>query len=115
MATAARQWLLTAHDGADAAALDRRLAARQMHLDRAFQGKKGTHSAAVNPSRKRACALTCSVDGQVLMGGAMLDEASGRMIGSTMVIVADSREAAEAWVRGAWSSPFRCACPESCA
>jgi uncharacterized protein YciI len=70
-------FLLTAWDGADADALSRRLAAREAHLANI---------------RKLAS------DGTLIFAGAMLDDA-GKMIGSTVVLEAPDRTAAEAVVR----------------
>lgn len=77
-------FLVTAWDGTDTKALDRRMAAREAHLAKARQ---------------------LHAEGKLLTAGAMLD-ATGRMIGSTLILaVADQAEAealvlADAYVAG---------------
>lgn len=70
------QFLVIARDGADAAALDRRLAARALHFERL-------------PAMLAA--------GEMLMGGAMLDD-DGRMIGSTVLVDFPDRAALDRWL-----------------
>jgi hypothetical protein len=92
------QFVVTAFDGTDDGALQRRLAARAAHL-------------------KLAEGLTR--DGRILLGGAILDDA-GRMIGSTLIVDFPSRDALDAWLKtdpyttgGVWKTvdvrPFRVA------
>ncbi len=70
------QFLVIARDGTDAAALDRRLAARARHFERL-------------PAMLAA--------GEMLMGGALLDD-SGRMIGSTALVDFPDRAALDRWL-----------------
>lgn len=65
------QFLVIAHDGTDEGAPARRMAVREKHLEVA----KGLHG-----------------NGILQLGGALLSE-SGSMVGSAMVIEADSEEA----------------------
>jgi uncharacterized protein YciI len=92
------QWLVTAHDGDDPEAPARRQAARSEHL------------AFIGPMVER---------GEVLLGGAILDEA-GTMIGSSVVVEFADRAALDAWLEsdpyvkhGVWRridvKPFRVA------
>ncbi|GAA1414304.1 YciI family protein [Catellatospora coxensis] len=71
------QFLLIAHDGKDDGALARRLAARDAHIALGDQ-------------------LVAS--GNMLYGGAMLDEA-GQMTGSVLVLDFPSREDVGAWLK----------------
>ncbi|KKB44781.1 YciI family protein [Bacillus thermotolerans] len=70
------QYIVTAYDGTDEHALDRRLAAREAHL---------------KSVEKRV------QEGQHLYGAALLDE-GGRMIGSVMVVDFPSREELDQWL-----------------
>lgn len=92
------QFVVTAFDGTDDGALQRRLAAREAHL-------------------KLAEGL--SQEGRILVGGAILDDA-GRMIGSTLIVDFPSRAELDAWLKidpyttgGVWKTvdvrPFRVA------
>jgi len=92
------QFMITAYDGKDDQALERRMAARPAHIDDA---------AALNKA------------GNIIAGGAILDEA-GQMIGSTMYVEFDSRDALDIWLNndpyvtgGVWQdisvSPIRLA------
>ncbi|KAJ3080629.1 hypothetical protein HK102_002925 [Quaeritorhiza haematococci] len=94
------QFVLYARDATDEKALERRLAVRQAHLDRAAKGKE---------------------EGVVLMGGAILsDDAERKMCGSVMVFEFPTKEAAEKYIEqdpyvknnvwGSWTlEPFRMA------
>ncbi len=64
-------FLVIAHDGTDEGALERRLAVREKHLERSSKLKEA---------------------GTLQVGGAILSE-DGRMIGSAMVMEAQSEEA----------------------
>ena len=71
------QFLITAYDGKDEKALDRRLAVREEHLklvEKLFEEKK------------------------YLYGGAILDE-NEKMIGSSVVVDFQSREAVEEYLK----------------
>lgn len=70
------QFLIIAHDGDDAEALSRRMAARDAHL------------ALVSESVK---------DGRQLMGAAILDDA-GKMRGSVMLVNYPSRKEVDEWL-----------------
>ena len=70
------QFLVTAYDGKDAAAPARRAKARPAHIEGAKALKEKGH---------------------ILIGGAILDEA-GAMIGSSMVLEFDTRDALDAWL-----------------
>lgn len=70
------QFLVTARDGTDADAPNRRLAARPAHMER------------IRPFVE---------SGALLIGGAMLD-AAGRMTGSTFVADFPDRSALETWI-----------------
>ncbi|GAB4176823.1 MAG: hypothetical protein OHK0024_14310 [Thalassobaculales bacterium] len=72
------QFLLIAHDGTDEGALDRRMAARDRHLEH------------IKP-------LVAA--GNIVVGGAMLDDA-GRMVGSYVVCDFPDRAALDAWIAG---------------
>lgn len=70
------QFLVIAKDGKDRDALERRLAARPAHFEHArLQKKKGI----------------------LLMGGAILDE-HDQMIGSSLFVEIESREALDEWL-----------------
>ncbi len=69
------QWLVTAHDGDDPEAPARRQAARPAHL------------AFIAPMVER---------GEILLGGAILDEAGGGMVGSSVVAEFPDRAALDA-------------------
>ncbi len=73
-----QQFVIIAYDGMDAAALDRRMAARPAHIENVRQLK---------------------ANGQFTEGGAILDE-TGKMIGSVMIVAFDSRAALEQWLAG---------------
>jgi uncharacterized protein len=70
------QFHITALDGTDEAALDRRLAAREAHFAHA---------------RKKFSA------GELLMGGAILND-TAQMIGSSLFVDIESREALDKWL-----------------
>lgn len=70
------QFLLTAHDGTDEGALDRRLAARAAHLARGDR---------------------LVADGHLLFATVILDE-QDRMVGSMMVLDYPSRAELDAWL-----------------
>jgi uncharacterized protein YciI len=70
------QFLLIAHDGDDAEALDRRMAVRTSHLE-------GT--------------APLVAAGQILVGGAILDDV-GRMVGSMVLADFPDRAALDEWV-----------------
>lgn len=70
------QYLVTGFDGTDAEALNRRLAAREAHL-------QGVEEA--------------SAKGEHLYGAALLDQ-SGKMIGSFLVVAYPTREDLDAWL-----------------
>ena len=76
------QFLVIAHDGSDDGALERRLAVRERHL---------------------ASSRTLHEDGVLVVGGALLD-GSDRMIGSAMVMEAESEDALRALLE---SDPYR--------
>lgn len=70
------QYIVTAYDGTDEKALERRLAVREQHLkgiEENFQ------------------------TGRHLYGGALLDNA-GKMIGSVMVVEYDTRQELDKWL-----------------
>ncbi|MDW4574443.1 YciI family protein [Microbacterium sp. M3] len=71
----ALEYLVTAFDGTDEGALDRRLAVRDAHL---------------------AGAQRLAERGELLSGGAILDD-EGRMIGSSMHVVFADQAAFDAW------------------
>ncbi len=71
------QFLLIARDGADDEALDRRMAAREQHIELGDQMR---------------------ANGRMLYGGALLSEA-GQMIGSMLVLDFPSREELDAWLK----------------
>lgn len=93
-----KQYFITAYDGTDEGALDRRMAARPTHL---------------------AGAKTLKENGNLITGGAILDE-NGKMIGSAMIAQFESEEAFQEWydnepyiTQGVWKNidvkPFRVA------
>jgi hypothetical protein len=75
MHTTPVEYLITALDGTDADALDRRLAVREAHL---------------------AGAQRLAERGELLSGGAILDD-DGRMIGSSMHVAFADEAAFRAW------------------
>lgn len=70
------QFLVIARDGTDIDAMERRLAARPAHFERARKVKAA---------------------GELLMGGAILDE-HDQMIGSSLYVELESRDALDAWL-----------------
>lgn len=70
------QFVVTGHDGADAGALQRRLAAREAHLSGADVLKR---------------------DGKLLYAAALLGDA-GKMVGSVMICDFPSRKELDAWL-----------------
>ena len=70
------QFLLTAYDGKDDGALDRRMSVREAHINGANQLKEAGH---------------------LIAGGAILDEAE-QMIGSTMFVEFDSKADLDQWL-----------------
>ncbi len=70
------QFLVLAHDGKDPDAMDRRLAARPAHFVRARKAK---------------------ADGELLIGGAILDE-HNQMIGSSLYVEVEDRAALDKWL-----------------
>jgi uncharacterized protein YciI len=72
------QWLIIARDGTDERALDRRMAARPAHL--------------ANAARLQA-------SGHLLVGGALVDDDGGRMIGSACIAQFATRAELDAWLR----------------
>lgn len=70
------QFLITAYDGTDDLAQERRAAARPAHIE-------GAHSLKEN--------------GNVLIGGAILDD-DGNMIGSSLVVEFESRDELDTWL-----------------
>jgi uncharacterized protein YciI len=70
------QFLLTAYDGKDDGALDRRMSVREAHINGANQLKQAGH---------------------LIAGGAILDEAE-QMIGSTMFVEFDSKAELDQWL-----------------
>lgn len=71
------QYIITAYDGTDEKALDRRLMAREAHLKSVERRIK---------------------EGQHLYGAAILDD-NGKMIGSMMVVDFPTREELEEWLK----------------
>lgn len=71
------QYIITAYDGTDDKALERRLAVREEHLSQVE---------------------TRFNEGQHLYGGAILDD-NGKMIGSIMVVDYPSREELDEWLQ----------------
>ncbi len=70
------QYLITAYDFTDENALERRMAARPSHLEKAKAMKAA---------------------GETIVGGAILDE-NGKMIGSAVIVEMESREAIAKWL-----------------
>ena len=70
------QFMITAYDGKDKDALDRRLAVRDAHLEGAEKLK---------------------ASGQLISGGAILDE-SEKMIGSAMFVEFESKAELDQWL-----------------
>tara|TARA_B110000305_G_scaffold155175_1_gene171855 strand:+ start:993 stop:1280 length:288 start_codon:yes stop_codon:yes gene_type:complete len=70
------QFLLTAYDGKDDGALNRRMSVREAHINGANQLKEAGH---------------------LIAGGAILDEAE-QMIGSTMFVEFDSKAELDQWL-----------------
>jgi len=70
------QFLITAFDGKDAEAKDRRASARPAHI---------------------AAATELKETGNIIVGGAILDE-NEEMIGSTLCVEFDSREDLDEWL-----------------
>jgi uncharacterized protein len=70
------QFLVIAKDGTDPEAMNRRLAARPAHFERARKSY---------------------ADGELLMGGAILDE-HDQMIGSSLYIEIENRAALDVWL-----------------
>lgn len=70
------QFLLTAYDGKDDGALDRRMSVRKAHINGANELKEAGH---------------------LIAGGAILDEAE-QMIGSTMFVDFDSKAELDQWL-----------------
>lgn len=70
------QFLLTAYDGKDDGALDRRMSVRKAHINGANELKEAGH---------------------LIAGGAILDEAE-QMIGSTMFVEFDSKAELDQWL-----------------
>lgn len=71
------QFIVIGHDGTDDGALERRMAARDAHL--------------------QCCADSVS-SGNQLIGAAMMDE-NGKMNGSCMIMDFESREALDEWLQ----------------
>jgi uncharacterized protein YciI len=72
------QFMVTAYDGKDDDALDRRMSVREAHINGANQLKEAGH---------------------LIAGGAILDEAE-QMIGSTMFVEFDSKAELDQWLAG---------------
>jgi len=70
------QFMVTAYDGKDDGALDRRMSVREAHIAGANQLKEAGH---------------------LIAGGAILDEAE-QMIGSTMFVEFDSKAELDQWL-----------------
>ena len=70
------QFLITAYDGKDDGALNRRMSVREAHINGANQLKEAGH---------------------LIAGGAILDEAE-QMIGSTMFVEFDSKAELDQWL-----------------
>jgi uncharacterized protein YciI len=92
------QFLITAYDGTDEGALERRMAAREAHL---------------------VGARAMKASGSMIVGGAILDD-QGRMVGSSCIVEFPDRDAVDAWLAAdpyvtgnVWQKidvqPFRCA------
>jgi uncharacterized protein len=70
------QWVVIAHDGTDAAALDRRMSVREAHLRN------------VAPLVEK---------GELVLGGAILDDA-GKMVGSVAILDFPDQAAFDQWL-----------------
>ena len=70
------QYLITAYDGTDENALERRMNVRPFHLEGAKKLKE---------------------DGNFIIGGAMLNE-EGKMIGSTMILQFENLSELQNWI-----------------
>ncbi len=70
------QYLITAYDGTDENALERRMTVRPFHLEGVKKLKE---------------------NGNFIIGGAMLDE-EGKMIGSTMILQFESPSELQNWI-----------------
>ena len=70
------QFMITAYDGKDEGAQDRRMSVREAHINGANQLKQAGH---------------------LIAGGAILDEAE-QMIGSTMYVEFDSKAELDQWL-----------------
>ena len=70
------QYLITAHDGTDENALERRMSVRPLHLEGAKKLKE---------------------NGNFITGGAMLND-EGKMIGSTMILQFENPEELQNWI-----------------
>ena len=70
------QYLITAYDGTDENALERRMSIRPSHLEGAKRLKE---------------------NGNFIIGGAMLNE-EGKMIGSTMIFQFENSAALQKWI-----------------
>jgi uncharacterized protein len=92
------QYLITAYDGTDENALDRRMSIRPFHLEGAKKLKE---------------------NGNFIIGGAMLND-EGKMVGSTMILQFENPEELQTWIdsepyiqKGVWVKfevkPFRVA------
>ncbi len=75
------EYLIVAYDGKDPEAKSRRSRVREAHLEKARAMKAA---------------------GTIINGGAILDE-NGEMIGSTLYVAFDSREALDEWLK---SDPY---------
>lgn len=75
------QYLIVAYDAKDDGAMDRRMAAREAHL---------------------ASVADYKAKGHIHMGAALLD-GDGTMVGSTLIVEFESREACEEWLN---SDPY---------
>ncbi len=71
-----QQFVIIAYDATDAGAFDRRMAAREAHMEAMAQARK---------------------NGQMICGVALLDEA-GKMIGSNIVVNMPDRASVDAWL-----------------
>lgn len=71
------QFLVTAYDGHDEGALERRLAAREEHLNATARMK---------------------AEGKTILAGALLDE-NEKMIGSAVIVDFPSREDVDKWLK----------------
>jgi len=93
-----KQWIVQAWDGDDEKALERRMKVREKHL---------------------AGARELKVNGNFVIGGAMLDD-GGKMIGSTMIVQFKDEDELQEWLdrepyihEGVWATwevyPYRVA------